>query len=210
MQRQANDQAGEPLIDQDRPIAIVPIEHEQPRFPRLERRRLVRKLHMIGFCRAARHDHVDKPIENVPHGRLPGFQAKKSRQHRAIDNTANPRHVGDLFAVGGNGQIAGRGAHDFHERARRNARADGAQMHIERADRHRNAGFQPQFVRPSFRQRAGRIGNGVHFVRQRFAHSLQSRIERFQKLHVGISAPVGVDKMLCARPRTRRVSLATV
>ncbi len=69
--------------------------------------------------------------------------------------------------------------------------------------------FSPSRFGPGFRKRAGLIGNGEHFFRQRFAHSLQPRIERFQKFHIRISTPFGVEKRFVPGRAHARVSLAT-
>ena len=81
----------------------------------------------------------DEPIEDVAHRRLAGFQSVHAGHDRPGTMPHSPGISGSLSVERRDHHVAGAGADDLHQRARLNARADGAHVRVERADRHGHA-----------------------------------------------------------------------
>ena len=74
VQRLPEDQSGQPGVDEDRPVAVVPVERDEARLPGRERRRL-REARACSELVALAHA-LHPPLEDVADGGLPGFDAE--------------------------------------------------------------------------------------------------------------------------------------
>ena len=86
-------QAGKPLVDENGPIAVVPVERQKTGLPGTLLRRLGGELCVQR--RVAAQDHFDPPFENVADGRLAGLDAEEAGQDRAFHDAADAGNVGD-------------------------------------------------------------------------------------------------------------------
>ena len=119
-------------------------------FAAAARQRLVR----AGLL-AAGLDVVDEPVEDVADGRLarPPGRSSRAGSSRARCRRGRGRRPA-ARRVGRDHHVAGAGADDLDQRARRDAGADGAQVRVERADGHGNARRQAGALAPT--RRSGR------------------------------------------------------
>ena len=143
LQREPEDRAAEIGVGEDRPVAVEPVECDQPGLARLEpRRRCFQRLvtPWIG-------DHLfDEPGEHVADRRLPRLVAVEPRKDAVLDDAGD---AGQPDLLGMDDHVADRRADDDHEAARllhpysgdRNPRVDVA-------DRHRNRLGQPHSLAP--------------------------------------------------------------
>ena len=90
---------------------------------------------------------LDEPVEDVADGRLARFEAVHAGHDRLGHDAAQAGHVGQLCVQRRDHAVARAGADDLHQRARPAARADGAHVGVERADRHGDARRQADLLR---------------------------------------------------------------
>ncbi len=155
VQRLPEQQPAQAHVHQDRAVAVVPVERQQPvlaglllRGERAERLEFLVRRPAV----ALRDEVVDEPEEDVADGRLPGLDAVESGQDRAVHDPADAGDVGELLRVGHDHHVAGARAEDFHERALADAGADRAHVRVERAGGDRDARLQPELLRPFRRE----------------------------------------------------------
>jgi len=196
VQRLAEEQAGEPLVDEDGAVAIVPVEGEQAALAGLLAGDFGAEFAVRGAVALA--DDLDPPFEDVADGGLAGLDAVKLGEDGALDDAADAGDVGHGLLGGDDAAVAGRGADDLDERALVDAAADGAVVHVEFADGDGDAGGQAEFLGP-FRAKftgggAGIVGLGIKAV----AQVGEGGIEECEEFLVGQAAPFGAVHGLVA------------
>ena len=140
----AEKQAGEADIDEDGAVAVVPVEREQARGAGF--------FAFHGFFHgdeffadaaavAVGDEMIDEPEEDVADGALAGLDAVVAGQDAAIHDAADAGHVGEGLAGGGDHEVAGAGAEDFHQGAFFDAGTDGTCVGIKGSDGDGDAGF---------------------------------------------------------------------
>ena len=114
-QREPDDQPAQLVVDEDRAVAAVPVEHDQPVLAdALPARQLGQVLVQVEPAPARllvvgrRHRLLDEPAEDVADAALAGLVAPQARDDPAVDDAAHAGHLGEDVAVH---DVAGRGAH---------------------------------------------------------------------------------------------------
>src|SRR5215469_8593597 len=102
------------------------------------------------------------------------------------------------YQVGGRGNAddASRRADNVHHVIGAAAGANGVPVRIECAHRNRDTGFQPQFLRPEYRENTGKLIRGGVTPIQLFADSRQQRIDFDQEVFWGQPAELRVPHPL--------------
>ena len=93
VERLAEKQAGQQLIDEDGAVAVVPVEREQAGLAGL-----LLGPRRVSCCvqrGVAAADALDPPLENVADRRLAGLDAEIAGQDRALHDAADAGNVGD-------------------------------------------------------------------------------------------------------------------
>ena len=196
----ADQQAGEQGVDEDRAVAVVPIERDQAAFAGAE---LFGRHGEIGDDVAAGRvgaggQILGKPVEDVADGRLARFQAVHAGDNRAGDDAAEAGDVGKRAIDRGDHHVAGARADDLHQRAGLDARAHGAEMGIERPDRHGNAGRQADALGHLGRQKPGHAIGGQRRLVEGLAQTSQVGIETLEERLFRQAAPLLVIHRLMA------------
>ena len=149
VERLPEQQARQPLVHQHRAVAVVPVQRQQARLARRQlRRRRAERLVRAGLL-AERLDVVHEPVEDVAHRRLARLQPVIARQNAARHNAAQAGDVRQLLPERHDHHVARARADDLHQRARRDAGPNGAQMRVERPDRHRQTPPASRCARPT-------------------------------------------------------------
>ena len=89
----AEQEPGEPLVDEDGPVAVVPVERQQAGLARTLLRRLGAEFGVQR--RVAAQNALDPPFEDVADGGLAGFDAEEAGQDGAFDDAADAGNIGD-------------------------------------------------------------------------------------------------------------------
>jgi len=134
--------------------------------------------------------HRDKPVEDVTHRGLSGFNAEIAGEHRAIHDAAHAGNVRRELGLPGHRDVAGGRTQDLHQRPGSHPRTHRAVMGIEGAHRHRDSRGKPQPAGPLLAQTSRRDVRGMCLLvqpRPQFAHLW---VEKRQELGVGQTAPV--------------------
>ncbi len=131
-------ETGKQWIDQNRAIAVVPIERQQSAFAR---QKAFRVMSQISVCVATgrvlrRRQILNKPIENITDGRLARLESVHAWNDRTRHDAAKAWDIVQGFIHGCDHRVTGAGADDFYERARLDPCANRAHVGIERADGH--------------------------------------------------------------------------
>ncbi len=192
-ERQADEEAGQPLVDEDGAVAVVPVEGEEARLAGLEggrppRQRLVRALASARPAAISLTNQLKmSPTADCPASspRYPGRTEPSTMPHR-------PGMSGSVFAAGQTQMSQVRVPMILTKRARVDARADGAEVGVEGADRDREARPQAELLRPLRGQPAGGDVGGVGLLVEAVAELAQPGVE----LRPGNPWPAG-------RPRRR-------
>src|SRR3954451_24277683 len=113
---QADDRAGQQVVDEDAAVAAVPIERDEPV---LADALLTGELAQVAvdveaavarrLVVARRHAVLDEPAEDVADAALTGLVAPQAGDDPAVDDAAHARHLDDGLGVH---HVARRGAHD--------------------------------------------------------------------------------------------------
>ena len=144
-EREAGDDPRQVGVTEDRPIAVPPVEGDEPARARLDGRRLPLDPGEPALARIAvgeTEQVVPEPAEHVPHGRLPCLVAEVSREDPVLDDAGDPRHL-DLASV--DDEVADRRADDHHEHARPlDAGAGDGHERVDVADRHGDVRAEPE------------------------------------------------------------------
>ena len=148
VERLAQEQSCEFLIDEDGAIAVVPVEGEQARFAGFEFGGLSGEIFVRAEVLTAGLEDVDEPVEDIADGGLPGFEAEVSGEDAAGDDAAEARDIGKRRGRSGDHHIAGAGADDLDERAGGDTRADSSEMGVECACCDGDIGGQSQTFCP--------------------------------------------------------------
>ena len=201
VQRLPDQQAAQQRVDQNRAVAVVPVQGQQPAFARRQPLGFARQIHVrIAFGRVlVRRQVSDEPIEDIAHRRLAGLQPIHARQDRPRHDAAQSRDIGQRLVLRRDHHVASAGADDLDQRPRLDPRAHGAHVGIERAHGHRDARRQADFL--------GRLGGqparllvGRHgLVCITLADFHQVRVQRSQERLAGQPAPRVVVHRLVAR-----------
>ena len=189
VQRLAQQQARQALVYQDRPVAVVPVQSQQAGLARPQPPRLLCQRLVAARLRPARANVVHEPVEDVADSRLPRLQAYHARHHAARHDSAQARNVRKRPARRMHHHVARAGADDLDEGARRDARADGPQMRVERAHSHGNARNKPRPLRPRRGQATDGLVDRVGLVPQPAAQPGHAGVQPAQEPRVGIAAP---------------------
>ena len=191
----AEDQAGQPLVNENGPIAVVPVERQKTGLTGPLLRRLGGQFRVQR--RVAAQNALDPPFEYVADRRLAGLDAEEAGQDRAFDDAADARNIGDRLLGRHDRAVAGRGADHLDQRPFPHAAADRAVMHVEFSDGDRNAWPKPELRRPVGAERPGRLACVISLLIQPVSKLGQARIERRQELFVRKAAPiVGIERLV--------------
>ena len=196
MKRGSQKQTAEHRIDENRAVAIVPIQRQQTAAAGLEGGSLLGQARVEGGISLA--DGFDPPFENIAHGRLSRLDAKEAGQDGTLHDAADAGNVFDLLGCGNNGAVAGRGADHLHQRAFADAAADSAVVDIHFADGHWNPGGQAERFGPCRRECAGGGVGIMGLVVETIPKLREFGTEQGQKLFVGQTAPLIAVKRLVA------------
>ena len=135
-QRLADDDAGQFVVDEDRPVAAVPVEGDQAVFADLL---LGGQPGELGVPVVG--EVLGEPAEDVADAALPGLVAPQPGDDPAVDD---PAHAGDLAQFGAVHHVAGRGAHDRdHLAGLDGVRGGRGDVGVDVADGDRDALGQP-------------------------------------------------------------------
>ncbi len=166
LERLAQDEAGQPLVDEDGPVAVVPVEGEKPGLAGLEPRRLRRERLVRALDPAARLDIAYEPVEDVAHGGLARLESEVARQDRAVDDPAEPGNIGQGFRVRPDGDVAGARPDDLDQPPRRDPGSHGPEMGVKSADGDRDPGGKLEAGGPGRDEAPGADIGGVGLGRK--------------------------------------------
>ena len=159
VQRLADQQAGQQRIDQDRAVAVVPVQGQQPAFAgpepfgglagQIAVRVAVGRVWAAG-ARYLTNQLKMSPTADWPASRpyMPGMIEPGTMPHR-------PGMSGNVVGQRGDHHVAGAGADDLHQRAGLDAGPHRAHVGVEGADGHRHARRQADLAGHLGRQPAG-------------------------------------------------------
>src|SRR5690625_3523419 len=136
MKRQSQNQSCEPLVDEDRAVAVPPVQRKKAALARTTRLRLRRKILMAFAIRLAL---MYEPVEDIADRRLPSLQAELPGKHGFRHDATETGHIRQVLLHRRDHQVARGGADDLHEGTGLDPGADGAEVSIERACRHGNS-----------------------------------------------------------------------
>ena len=117
----AEQQPGEPLVDENGPIAVVPVERQKAGLPWTLLRRLGGQFGVQR--RVAAQNDFDPPFEDVADGRLAGFDAEEAGQNGAFHDAADAGNIGDRLFGRNDRAVAGRRADHLDQRRLRARRS---------------------------------------------------------------------------------------
>ena len=92
VERLADEEAGEPRVDQDRAVAVVPVERHEARLAGPRARAASAESSRVQRV-VALADDLDPPVQDVAHRRLPGLDAVVAGHDRAVHDAADAGHV---------------------------------------------------------------------------------------------------------------------
>ncbi|OPZ92275.1 MAG: hypothetical protein BWY73_00870 [candidate division TA06 bacterium ADurb.Bin417] len=200
-------ETGQPLVDQDRAVAVVPVQGQQPAGSRLQAGRLLRQPLLAvpaGGGRfalvAGRQKMAGEPGEDIPDPGLAGLQANQAGYDRILGETA---HALDGLKPGlgrrrEDHQVAGGGAHHLDQPVLPDARTNRAQVGVKGSDADRAAGRQSGAPGPFRTQPTGGSAGRKDPIVKTGAQPGQARIQPGQKFLVGQAAPFPAVKGLVA------------
>src|SRR4051812_44236800 len=139
MQLPAESHAAQMRLRQDRPVAVVPDQAQEPRLARL----------IVGDCRRKLCERLPRSAGNrfkdIAGCRKAGFNSSIPRMNRSVHDA---EYAGDWSGLFADRHDARRGANDIDDVAEANSRADCIPVSVKRADGDRNPGLKTQTLGP--------------------------------------------------------------
>ena len=202
VQRLAHQQARQPRVHQDRAVPVVPVEREEPARAGPAPRGLRREARVEPRVALA-----DPGRPTSAAGRPPPTARPRARSSRASPSRGRcrrcPGRRPSRSASGATAHVAGGGADDLDQGAGLHPRADRAVVRVEAAHRDRDAGREPQLLRPRGREAPRGAVGGEGLRVEALAQRREPRIEPREERGVGKAVPAPRRTSPCG-PRRRR------